>query len=76
MGLRRNSEWWYCQLPTLSEQFQVPVFDNRSAGRSDQSAMDYSIPLFADDTAALMKSLACLFLEERRWKKLELRLDY
>ncbi len=57
MGLRRNAEWWYCQIPTLSEQFQVPVFDNRGAGRSDQPATDYSIPLFADDTAALMKGL-------------------
>ncbi len=57
MGLRRNAEWWYCQIPTLSEHFQVVVFDNRGAGRSDQPAMDYSIPLFADDTAALMKGL-------------------
>jgi pimeloyl-ACP methyl ester carboxylesterase len=35
----------------------VVVFDNRGAGRSDQPAMDYSIPLFAEDTAALMKGL-------------------
>ena len=33
------------------------VFDNRGAGRSDQPDMDYSISLFADDTAALMKGL-------------------
>jgi pimeloyl-ACP methyl ester carboxylesterase len=57
MGLRRNAEWWYCQLPALSKQFQVLVFDNRGAGRSDKPAMDYSIPLFADDTAALMQTL-------------------
>jgi pimeloyl-ACP methyl ester carboxylesterase len=57
MGLRRNAEWWYCQVPTLSKHFQVVVFDNRGAGRSDQPAMDYSIPLFADYTAALMKAL-------------------
>ncbi len=57
MGLRRNAEWWYCQIPALSEQFQVLVFDNRGAGRSDQPDMDYSISLFADDTAALMKGL-------------------
>jgi pimeloyl-ACP methyl ester carboxylesterase len=57
MGLRRNAEWWYCQIPALAEYFQVLVFDNRGAGRSDQPAMDYSIPLFADDTAALMKGL-------------------
>ncbi|HBZ01260.1 MAG TPA: alpha/beta hydrolase [candidate division Zixibacteria bacterium] len=57
MGLRRNAEWWYCQIPALAEHFQVLVFDNRGAGRSDQPAADYSIPLFADDTAALMKGL-------------------
>ena len=57
MGLRRNAEWWYCQIPALSEHFQVLVFDNRGAGRSDQPAMEYTIPLFADDTAALMKSI-------------------
>ena len=57
MGLRRNAEWWYCQIPTLSEHFQVLVFDNRGAGRSDQPAREYSIPLFADDTAALMQGL-------------------
>ena len=57
MGLRRNAEWWYCQIPALSEHFQVLVFDNRGAGRSDQPEEEYSISLFADDTAALMKSL-------------------
>jgi len=35
MGLRRNIEWWYRQLPALSAQFQVLVFDNRGAGRTD-----------------------------------------
>jgi pimeloyl-ACP methyl ester carboxylesterase len=57
MGLRRNAEWWYCQLPSLSKHFQVLVFDNRGAGRSDKPAMDYSIPLFAEDTATLMMAL-------------------
>ncbi len=57
MGLRRNTEWWYRQLPLLSRHFTVLVFDNRGAGRSDKPAADYSIPLFADDTAALMASL-------------------
>jgi pimeloyl-ACP methyl ester carboxylesterase len=57
MGLRRNIEWWYRQLPALSAQFQVLVFDNRGAGRTDKPAMEYSIRLFADDTALLMKSL-------------------
>ncbi len=57
MGLRRNVEWWYYQLPELSRHFRVLAFDNRGAGRSDKPEMDYSTRLFADDTAELMESL-------------------
>lgn len=57
MGLRRNAEWWYAQIPTLSKHFKVVVFDNRGAGRSDKPEMDYSIRLFSDDTAGLMDAL-------------------
>ncbi len=35
MGLRRNIEWWYRQIPALSPHFKLLVFDNRGAGRSD-----------------------------------------
>ncbi len=57
MGLRRNIEWWFGQIPSLSKHFKLLVFDNRGAGRSDKPKMNYSIRLFADDTAQLMKSL-------------------
>lgn len=57
MGLRRNAEWWYRQIPDLSKNFKLLIFDNRGAGRSDKPKIDYSIRLFADDTAELMKSL-------------------
>jgi pimeloyl-ACP methyl ester carboxylesterase len=57
MGLRRNVEWWYRQIPALSQHFQVIAFDNRGAGRSDMPVMEYSIRLFADDTAGLMDAL-------------------
>jgi pimeloyl-ACP methyl ester carboxylesterase len=57
MGLRRNVEWWYRQIPALAQHFQVIAFDNRGAGRSDKPAMEYSISLFADDTAGLMDAL-------------------
>jgi pimeloyl-ACP methyl ester carboxylesterase len=57
MGLRRNLEWWYCQIPELSKQFKIIAFDNRGAGRSDKPDMEYSIRLFADDTAGLMEAL-------------------
>jgi len=57
MGLRRNAEWWYRQVPELSQHFQVIAFDNRGAGRSAKPVMEYSIRLFADDTARLMAAL-------------------
>ncbi len=60
MGLRRNIEWWYRQIQTLSRHFKVIVLDNRGAGRSDKPEMDYSIRLFADDTAALMDELCVI----------------
>ena len=57
MGLRRNLEWWYCQIPELAKRFRVIAFDNRGAGRSDKPDMEYSIRLFAEDTACLMDAL-------------------
>jgi len=57
MGLRRNVSWWYQQIPDLSQHFRVIAFDNRGAGRSDKPVMEYSISLFADDTAGLMNAL-------------------
>jgi pimeloyl-ACP methyl ester carboxylesterase len=57
MGIRRNIEWWYKQLPDLSAHYRVIVFDNRGSGRTDKPAGEYSIEQFADDTAGLMRSL-------------------
>lgn len=57
MGIRRNIEWWYKQLPDLSAQCQVIVFDNRGSGRTDKPTDDYRIEQFADDTAGLMRGL-------------------
>jgi len=57
MGLRRNAEWWFRQVPDLSKHFKVLVFDNRGAGRTEKPVMDYSIRLFADDMAGLMEAL-------------------
>lgn len=57
MGLRRNVEWWYSQIPALSKHFKVVAFDNRGAGRSEKPVMDYTIKLFADDTMGLMEAL-------------------
>ncbi|MBU0516715.1 MAG: alpha/beta hydrolase [Proteobacteria bacterium] len=57
MGLRRNAQWWYRQIPALFRRFRVIAFDNRGAGRSDKPVMDYSMGLFAEDTAGLMRAL-------------------
>ena len=41
----------------LSKRFKLVLFDNRGAGRTDLSDKEYSIRLFADDTAGLMDAL-------------------
>ncbi len=57
MGLKRNTAWWYRQIPELSQHFKVIAFDNRGAGRTDMPEMAYSIGMFADDTAGLLDAL-------------------
>ena len=41
----------------LAQHYRVIVFDNRGMGNSTSSDRDYTIPLFADDTAAFMDAL-------------------
>lgn len=58
MGFTGNTSWWDPRwIETLSEKFKVIAFDNRGAGRTDISDREYSIKLFADDTAGLMDAL-------------------
>jgi pimeloyl-ACP methyl ester carboxylesterase len=57
-GLSASLDWWDPRwIQTLSEKFKIIAFDNRGAGRTDISAWEYSIKLFADDTAGLMDAL-------------------
>ena len=57
-GLTANASWWDPRwIQTLSEKFKIIAFDNRGAGRTDISDREYSIKLFADDTASLMNAL-------------------
>ena len=57
-GFSANLDWWPQSLISeLSKTFKVFIFDNRGAGRTDKSDMEYSIRLFADDTAGLMDAL-------------------
>jgi len=58
MGLGANHLSWTPQVPVYAREFQVIVFDNRGTGQSDFSeGVDYTIPLLADDAAALLDFL-------------------
>ncbi|MCS6806439.1 MAG: alpha/beta fold hydrolase [Acidobacteriota bacterium] len=48
---------WYKQIPTLSQSFQVIVFDNRGAGQSDKPEERHTIRTMADDLAGLLVAL-------------------
>ena len=52
------SLWTLAQVPALSTQFQVLIFDNRDAGRSSQARHPYTIADMADDLAGLLDALA------------------
>lgn len=41
-------------VPSFTSRFQVLTFDQRGSGLSEKPDMDYSMAMFADDTAALM----------------------
>jgi pimeloyl-ACP methyl ester carboxylesterase len=57
-GLGGNLEGWDPRLVEgLSKGFKLVMFDNRGAGRTDISNREYTIRLFADDTAGLMNTL-------------------
>jgi pimeloyl-ACP methyl ester carboxylesterase len=58
MGLTANKDWWPQEvIEQFSKHFKTLIFDNRGAGRTDASKIDYSIKMFADDTIGLMDSL-------------------
>jgi len=56
-GLGYSSWMWYKQIPEISKQFRVIVYDNRGVGRSDKPDSDYTIELMADDAASLLSAL-------------------
>ena len=56
-GLGSSTRDWEEQIEYFSKRYQVVVFDVRGHGKSDKPAGPYSIPLFARDTAELIKSL-------------------
>ena len=58
MGLGGNAAGWEMQIPYFSRQYQVIVFDNRGAGRSDKPEGPYTISQMADDGVGLLDALA------------------
>jgi len=50
-------DWGWVLPPKLAERYQIIMFDNRGAGRSDQPPGPYSIKQMADDAANLMDAL-------------------
>ena len=58
MGYGATMDLWDTYfLEKLAQHYQVIVFDNRGMGQSTTSAQDFSMRLFADDTAGLMEAL-------------------
>ena len=56
-GYGSNSKGWFCQVPALSREYRVIVFDNRGAGRSDKPDYPYTIKMMADDVAGLLNAI-------------------
>jgi pimeloyl-ACP methyl ester carboxylesterase len=57
MGLACPGGLWLYQVGEFSQKYRVICPDNRGVGRSDKPAVDYSIEMFADDTANLLRAL-------------------
>lgn len=54
-GLGGSASYWELNLPALSENYRVIVYDHRGTGRSDRTLPDVvSVDDFADDLLALM----------------------
>lgn len=56
-GLGSSARDWEYQVPFFAPRYRVVVFDVRGHGRSDKPTGPYSVPLFAQDAAALIRAL-------------------
>lgn len=56
-GLGYASWMWYKQVEVLSKYFRVVIFDNRGVGKTEKPDEEYSIKLFAEDTAEVLTAL-------------------
>jgi 3-oxoadipate enol-lactonase len=56
-GLGSSTKDWERQVPFFAQQYHVVTFDCRGHGQSDKPRGHYSIGMFAEDTAGLIKTL-------------------
>jgi 3-oxoadipate enol-lactonase len=56
-GLGSSTRDWEFQVPELAKHYQVITFDLRGHGLSGKPMGPYTLPLFAADTAGLLKTL-------------------
>ncbi|NVM30537.1 MAG: alpha/beta fold hydrolase [Candidatus Helarchaeota archaeon] len=57
MGFGGQSFNWYSQIPVLSREFRLIIFDNRGVGTSERPNYPYSMKHFVDDIVALLDFL-------------------
>jgi len=56
-GLGSSTRDWERQVAFFSSRYRVVTFDCRGHGQSDKPRGPYSVPMFAEDAAGLIKSL-------------------
>jgi pimeloyl-ACP methyl ester carboxylesterase len=56
-GLSDRAEAWRFQLHGLADRCRLTAFDNRGAGRTPLPEEPLSVPLMADDAAAILRAL-------------------
>ncbi len=82
MGYSGTMELWDTRMVNqLAQQYRVIIFDNRGMGQSTSSDKEYTIRLFADDTAGFMDALGIKKAHVMGWSMgtniaQELTLDY
>ena len=57
MGLGLSCASWYPVIPGLSQKYQVVIFDNRGAGKSDKPDIPYTMEMMTDDLAGLLNEI-------------------
>lgn len=56
-GFTASIELWFRAIPVFSREYQLIIFDNRGAGRSDKPDVPYTMEMMADDLAGLLDAI-------------------